>query len=212
MDSVFFAFDENYFVYANALIKSLNDYNTNAHCFCCNLSQKSHAKLKEYRNVCTIKSNLKHSNKTKITVMRFVWFNEFLKKNKHINKAILIDDDAIVKKDVSAIFQSFDKYDIVFDYDHRRATRHKIQAGFLFVKNNHLSNGFFDKYTKKAKKKEMKWGLDQRLLYEVFCEYSDKIKWSALPKGIHSVKMLDDSYVYQARGKRKNKPIYMEKL
>jgi hypothetical protein len=135
------------------------------------------------------------NKKTYYACARFIRLNQLIENQSFF----AIDIDAVVRKNIPLLKEK----DLYLHYVEKRP---RFLAGGIFGSCN--SKKFLNEYSvlleKEIKKDNLYWGLDQDILKKLVPAYS----WGALPKEYIDWEMKPDSFVWTAKGKRKELAIF----
>lgn len=203
-NAVFIIFDTSYYYYAKSFIETFFKHNDKLqlYCFVVNPTPNILDSINKLAHVVPIKKTFE-SGKNRINFIvtrRFSIFNDFIKKNPSINKVLMVDCDALIKKNLEPLFKNFD---VILDRVEGRGAKRSISGGLCLVSNNAGGRAFLDEYSKQIKKLPLKWYQDQYALYYSFEKLRSKLSWSAFEDSTQSTKVKDDIFIYQARGRRR---------
>lgn len=206
MNAVFIIFDPSYFHYAQAFVASCktNSPYVKMVVFMVNPSEEMLNWCNDKRIEHVIINKTFPSGKRRrnyIVTRRFEIFLKYMNEHKDIKKVMMIDCDAIIRKDISCLFPLVNKYELALDYAAGRSSRTTISGGLVLVRNNSKGRMFFDEYVKQMGELPVEWYQDQYALYYTFEKLKNKIRWCKLPHNTHSTRLNNEHMIYQARGK-----------
>jgi hypothetical protein len=132
---------------------------------------------------------------------RFIRLQELIRPN---TRAFAIDIDAVVRSELPALDNSRDFY-----IHYISGKRARYLAGGLYLTGNSNGYNFLEAYAQVLKTNidanNLYWGIDQDVLVDLVPRYH----WSNLPMEYIDWEMQDCSYVWTAKGTRKNLEIFV---
>lgn len=213
------AFSERFFEEAQALVLSFKLYNPDhkIYCFAVNCSN-TQLRWIEDNNIIVYAKDISfedsHCERCYMSSRRFILWHYFMTTNSNIQSVIALDADSIVTSKINKIYDYLNIYDILFDIYFAKDGRQCINAGCLVMSNNSVVIDFLDKcrkcYINKKRKHGWRWRDDQKCITHLYRKYEDfsGIRFGKLPVSFNGVER--DTIIYQARGRRKNSPFYLD--
>lgn len=133
--------------------------------------------------------------KTYFACARFIRLNQLIENQ----KCFAIDVDAIVRKTLP-IFDSSDLF--IYRVSGNKA---RFLAGGIYTSNKNFLEEYSQELENNLNQDRIYWGLDQDVLEYVVPRY----KWSQLPYELIDWEMKSNSYIWTAKGTRKNLSIFV---
>ena len=139
--------------------------------------------------------------KTYYACARFIRLNQLLPR---VSKFLAIDIDAVVRKNIPLMPDTYDFY-----FHRITGPKARFLAGGLYCNNTTNSLRFLNEYAsvlqQSIQRDYLYWGLDQAVLEDIVPKYN----WSMLPLAYIDWFMKPDSYIWTAKGQRKELEIFI---
>lgn len=136
--------------------------------------------------------------KTYYACARFIRLKNFVK---NYQKFLAIDVDAIVRQD----FPLLDDRDFFIHYISGKKARYLAGGIFYTGKNFNFFHNYTDSLENHVVNDTLYWGIDQDVLDNLVPNYN----WGQLPLNYIDWDMKNDSYIWTAKGKRKDLEIFL---
>lgn len=160
--------------------------------------------LDQYNRVITAMAKSSDSSlihrieKTYYACARFIRLSEILTENCSV---FAIDIDAIVRKQVPVLSTKPDLF--IHRIEGKKA---RFLAGGMYINNLKFLQDYATILKEKINNDYLYWGLDQDLLENIVSQY----KFDRLPISLIDWEMRDSSYIWTAKGKRKDLKIFTD--